>query len=80
VTWRGYTTNQRWLVGLEGGGTAFVKAAVNDDTAESLRIEHRMYATLSTDFMPSLVGWDGADPPVLVLEDLAGARWPPPWS
>ncbi|HET7855344.1 MAG TPA: hypothetical protein VFL41_02695 [Gaiellaceae bacterium] len=30
--------------------------------------------------MPALVALDDADPPLLVLEDLSAARWPPPWD
>jgi hypothetical protein len=30
--------------------------------------------------MPRLLGYDEDDPPLLVLEDLSAARWPPPWD
>ena len=30
--------------------------------------------------MPALLGHDEDDPPLLVLEDLSSARWPPPWD
>jgi hypothetical protein len=77
----GYTHNERWLVRFADGQSGFVKAAVDDLTAEWLRDEHRVYDEVREDFLPALIGWhdDGARP-VLVLEDLSGARWPPPWS
>ena len=30
--------------------------------------------------MPSLLGWEDSELPLLVLEDLSGERWPPPWT
>lgn len=77
----GYTPAERWVVTLADGRSAFVKAAVNDLTAEWLRKEHRMYADLPAPFMAELLGWaDENDRPILVLEDLSGCAWPPPWS
>jgi hypothetical protein len=29
--------------------------------------------------MPELLGWEDAELPLLVLEDLSAAHWPPPW-
>lgn len=44
-------------------------------------MEHRTYRTLTAGFMPRLVGWhDDGHRPILLLEDLSGAFWPPPWS
>ena len=52
-----------------------------ENTAGWLRIEHRAYRELTADFMPRLLGWDDdGDSPILLLEDLSGAVWPPPWS
>jgi hypothetical protein len=84
VSWshapRGYTHNERWLVRWSDGGRAFVKAAVDDLSADWLRTEHRVYDEVSGSFLPRLLGWDDADPPVLVIEDLSDGHWPPPWS
>jgi len=77
---RGYTVNERYVVALDDGTTVFVKAAVDEDTSASLRLEQRMYGEIAAPFMPRLLAWDDEAPPVLVLEDLSGARWPPPWS
>jgi hypothetical protein len=77
---RGYTPAERWVVALEDGRSVFVKAATNDLTAGWLRKEHRIYETLGVSFMPELIGWRDGDLPVLVLEDLGAAGWPPPWT
>jgi hypothetical protein len=76
---RGYANNDRWRVRLADGSTAFAKCAVDDDTAEWLRREREVYE-LRAPFMPALLGWGEGDLPVLLLEDLAGCRWPPPWG
>lgn len=77
---RGYTPAQRWVVRFESGLSAFVKVGATPDTAEWLGAEHSVYAQLSAPFLPRLLGWDGKEPPVLILEDLSAAYWPPPWS
>ncbi len=84
VRWRrvegGYTPAERWVVGFSDGTSAFVKAATSADTSLWLLAEHRVYASVRAPFLPALVGWDGDPFPLLVLEDLSGAHWPPPWS
>jgi len=80
VEGRGYTPAERWIVQLEDGRSVFVKAAVNELTAGWLRDEHRLYAALQASFMPRLLGWADHDRPMLVLEDLSAAFWPPPWT
>ena len=76
----GYTPAERWVVTLVDGRSVFVKAAVNDLTAGWLRDEHRMYSALESRFMARMLAWADGDRPVLVLEDLSGASWPPPWT
>src|SRR5688500_11655009 len=77
----GYTPAERWVVQLADGRSAFVKAAVNDLTAIWLRKEYRMYSDVHAPFMAELVGWADEDGlPILLLEDLSGAIWPPPWT
>ena len=80
VASRGYALGDRWLVRLEDGRTVFAKRAIGESTAESLRAEQRVYAGLRVSFMPKLHGWEDAELPLLVLEDLSAAHWPPPWS
>jgi hypothetical protein len=78
---RGYTPAERWRLGLADGTSVFAKAGATPLTAGFLRTEARHYAELAADFMPRFVGFDD-DPerPLLVLEDLSTARWPPPWE
>lgn len=87
VAWRhaagGYTPAQRWLVGFEDGTSCFAKSAAglpNSPIDQWLRSEYGVYSRLEANFLPRLLGWDddGAEP-LLILEDLSSARWPPPW-
>ncbi len=76
----GYTPVRRAVVTLEDGRTAFVKIGVDEATAGWLRAERRIYAALSSPHLPAFLGFDDAEPPILALEDLSGARWTPPWD
>jgi hypothetical protein len=88
VDWRrahgGYTPAQRWVVGFSDGSTAFVKSATGSPASpidEWLRREHDVYSRLEASFLPHLLGWDDdGRQPILVLEDLSGGFWPPPWT
>ena len=87
IAWReitrpGQTNASHWLVELASGVRAFVKAARSDETASWIRDEHLFYArTRDAPFVPRMLGWhDDGERPVLVLEDLSDARWPPPWT
>src|SRR5436190_17282364 len=87
-TWRhaagGYTPAERWVVRFPDGATAFVKAGtpVNAEVAGLLRTEHRLYESVRGPFLAEVLGWsdEGDDRPVLLLEDLSDADWPPPWT
>jgi hypothetical protein len=77
----GWAANERWSVALDDGRRVFVKHAVADVLADFLREEHRFYLAVAGPFMPELVGFDDDGPwPLLVLEDLSHAEWPPPWD
>ena len=81
VSGRGFTLNTlRWRVELDDGSSAFVKLALDELAAGWLRDELRVYVPIQAAFMPKLLGWS-EDPErmFLVLKDLTGARWPPPW-
>jgi hypothetical protein len=66
---------------LSDGRTAFVKQALTDQAAEWLRKERLVYESVRGPFMPEYLGaYDEAGTTLLVLEDLSGAEWPPPWS
>lgn len=87
VAWRGASghgapSNRRFVVELEDGRTAFVKIAAFEYTADWLRDEHRVYEALDGHpFLPRSLGWDDDGlAPALVLEDLSGETWPPPWD
>jgi hypothetical protein len=87
VTWRaasghGAPSNRRFVVELEDGSTAFVKIAAFDYTADWLRDEHHVYEALDGHaFLPRSLGWDDDGlAPTLVLQDLSGEAWPPPWD
>lgn len=83
IVGRGYTPAARFVLSLEHGTSAFLKAATSDDTAAWLRTERRVYEALGPrSFLPAVRGWsDGNDGmPFLLLEDLSGAQWPPPWD
>jgi Phosphotransferase enzyme family len=81
---RGYTSAERWVVRFEDGSSAFAKSGVDSTTSQPatwLRDEYRAYTQIEGVFMPRLLGWDddGARP-VLLIEDLSAAVWPPPWT
>lgn len=82
LTGRGYTPARRWIVTLDGGRTAFVKIATDVATASWIRDEHVVYSVLrGASFMPVYLGFfDDGRAPVLALEDLTAAAWPPPWD
>jgi thiamine kinase-like enzyme len=76
----GYTPARRWLVDL-GEATCFVKVATTPLTATLLRREARAYAAVQGPFTPTLLGWaDHPVAPLLIIEDLSKADWPPPWD
>ena len=78
---RGYTPAERWVVQLDDGSSCFLKVGVDQMTAGWLRDEYNLYSRLDASFLPRLAGWDDDGvAPVLALEDLSEAHWPPPWS
>ena len=78
---RGYTPAQRWLVDLDNGSSCFIKAAADVDTGDWLRAEHYVYSKVKAPFLPQIAGWDDdGEAPLLLLEDLSKAFWPPPWT
>ncbi|MBC8135968.1 MAG: phosphotransferase [Fibrella sp.] len=79
----GYTRALRTVAHFADGSTAFVKAATESDTAGWINREIAVYETLGEKpFLPRYYGSARraeSDFPVLVLEDLTGAHWGPPW-
>ncbi len=80
----GYTPARRLLIRFADGSRAFAKVAVSDLTSQWLRDEGRNYGLLGPrPFLTRLLAFDHGDEtrrPLLVLDDLSAARWPPPWS
>jgi hypothetical protein len=76
---RGYSNALRSLVELADGRSVFTKAAVDANTSDWLRAEHAIYSQVDGSFLPGLVAFLDDEPPILVLEDLSDAYWPPPW-
>lgn len=80
----GYTPAQRWVLTLADGRRVFAKFGA--DTATSmvatwLRQERRAYEDIRAPYMANAFGWDDdGETPLLLLEDLSGAVWPPPWT
>lgn len=76
----GYTAAGRWLVDFDDGRRAFAKIGVTELVAGWLRTEYRAYTEIGIPVIPRLIGWADGPTPVLLLEDLSEARWPPPWD
>ena len=78
---RGYTPAERSRVWLADGSSVFVKLAAHASVRERLRREAGVYEVVSGDFLPRCLAFEDAeDAPLLVLEDLGEAGWPPPWD
>lgn len=66
---------------LECDQTAFVKVGLNDHTRHTVQAEARFYQSFQAHFTPQLLAFsDHPEHPLLVLEDLSQAFWPPPWD
>ncbi len=76
---RGYTPARRYVVRAADGRSAFVKAATNADTSRWLLAERRVYDHVKGDFLPRMLGFDADPEPILLLDNLHAAHWPPPW-
>ncbi|MDH5422735.1 MAG: aminoglycoside phosphotransferase family protein [Acidimicrobiia bacterium] len=77
----GFSSAGLWTIDPRGR-KLFVKAAVSDDTARFLRDEMRVLAGVNgARFLPEVIAFDDdGERPILILEDLTEAHWPPPWS
>ena len=76
----GYTPALR-IVCDSDKGRFFVKAGTTPLTADFINREISIFQRIQFQFMPRLISAD-ANPelPILVLEDLSDAEWPPPWT
>ena len=75
----GFTPTERWSLDLADGRRVFAKRATQDWLADALRAEYRTLGLIDADFRCEVVGWQDGNRPLLVLEDLREAYWPPPW-
>ncbi len=75
----GWSRNEHWTLVLADGTRAFAKVASIDPSPAWLRSERHVYSCVEGPFMPRLLGWEDGEEPLLLLEDLADAHWPPPW-
>jgi thiamine kinase-like enzyme len=76
----GYTPATRLLC-RTSTATFFAKIGATPRTSQFVRREMHIYNAVSGAFMPRLVASeDHESAPVLILEDLSAARWPPPWD
>lgn len=76
----GYTPTSRWIVQLDDGRSVFVKHAVHDSVVARLRVEYEVYRQLRGAWLPQMIAYQDGQHPMLVLEDLSGCDWPPPWD
>jgi thiamine kinase-like enzyme len=76
----GYTPATRLLC-RTASATFFAKIGATALTSRFLRREMHVYNVVAGPFMPRLVGCeDHESAPLIILEDLSAARWPPPWD
>jgi hypothetical protein len=77
----GYSPALRLKITFNDNSTCFAKIGTTPHTAQALRQENRVYQALQGSFLPRYLGWDDdPDNPILQLEDLSHAFWPPPWN
>lgn len=76
----GAANQERFRLRLADGRTAFAKAATSEESAGWIRAEHLVYEAVDASFMPRLLCFESGDRPLLLLEDLGAAHWPPPWT
>lgn len=75
----GYSIAERWSLDLGDGRRVFAKMATTDDLAWRIRDEHRHMTSFEADFRCEVLGWEDGERPLLLLEDLRDAHWPPEW-
>ncbi len=84
ISWQhvvaGHTHAQKWLVELHDGRKAFVKAGTETSARAQIEREGILLESVDAAYMPDVYGTATVDGwSVLVLEDLSGAVWPPPF-
>jgi Phosphotransferase enzyme family len=75
----GYSLNEHWTAVFADGTRAFLKLARIDPSPQWLRDEAAILTTVHGESAPRFIAFEDGSEPLLVLEDLMPARWPPPW-
>jgi Phosphotransferase enzyme family len=76
----GHTHAEKWLVELDNGRKAFVKAGTETSARAQIKREAIILESVAAAYMPRLYGAATVeDWSVLVLEDLSHGVWPPPY-
>lgn len=77
----GHTHAEKWLVELQDGRRAFVKAGAETSARAQIEREASILESVAAAYMPRFYGAATVDDwSVLVLEDLSRAVWPPPYA
>jgi hypothetical protein len=76
----GYSLNEHWTANFADGTRAFLKLARIDPSPQWLRDEAAVLSTIQSGAAPRYIAFEDGSEPLLVLEDLMPARWPPPWQ
>jgi Phosphotransferase enzyme family len=79
VVRKGYSMNEHWTVVFADGTNAFLKCGHIPPSPEWIRDEHALFQAVRGPFMPTFLAFEDGDRPLLVLEELMPAYWPPPW-
>lgn len=77
----GHTQAEKWLVELQDGRRAFVKAGTETSARAQIEREASILESVAAAYMPRFYGAATVDGwATLVLEDLSRAVWPPPYA
>ena len=76
----GHTHAEKWLIDLDDRRKGFVKAGMDGSARTQIEREAFILETVAATYMPRFYGAATVDDwSVLILEDLSGAAWPPPY-
>jgi aminoglycoside phosphotransferase (APT) family kinase protein len=75
----GHTHAEKWLIDLDDGRKAFVKAGMEGSARAQIEREASILEAVAAAYMPRFYGAATVDDwSVLLIEDLSSAVWPPP--
>lgn len=73
----GHTLAERAIAILPGHGRCFVKVGYDERTRAAIATEASVLMEVRSPHLPRLIRHE---PGMLIVEDLTGAHWPPPWT